>query len=98
MPTLSNSIRSLTRMPSMLPTIRLSRWFRRVGWWQSSPQNPLIPTSPVSLFREIGPDRLGEFLLRGFHQRHVFPHRLFYLRRGGSDGMQLARRIYGVSE
>ncbi|HXJ84922.1 MAG TPA: hypothetical protein VMS64_40295 [Candidatus Methylomirabilis sp.] len=52
----------------------------------------------MSRFREVVPERLSEFLRKGFKARHFFPHRLYYLPRAGSDGMQLARSIYGVSD
>jgi hypothetical protein len=41
---------------------------------------------------------VSEFLQKGFHKRHIFPHRLYYLPRSGSDGAKLARSIHGVSE
>jgi hypothetical protein len=56
-----------------------------------------VRPSGISRFREITPDRLGEFLKKGFKARHVFPHRLYYLPRCGSDGMKLARSMYGVT-
>jgi hypothetical protein len=55
-----------------------------------------VRPSGVSRFREISADRLDEFRRKGFNARHFIPHRLYYLRRCGSDGMKLARSIYGI--
>ena len=74
------------------------RWSQRVLWWRSPPPPSPPPLARVSRFREVTPNRLDEFLRKGFHQRHFFPHRLYYLPTCGSDGMKLARWIYGVSE
>jgi hypothetical protein len=48
-----------------------------------------------SRFREAGLEELGAFLQRGFKQRHLFPHRIFYLPKCGPDGFKLATRMRG---
>ena len=53
--------------------------------------------SGVARFRDVAGDRLAEFVSKGFRARHVFPHRLYYLPRPGSDGVKLARSMYGIS-
>jgi hypothetical protein len=73
------------------------RWPRPFHWWRSRFLPSPRPPAPVSRFREVSGDRLEEFRQRGFHERHVFPHRLYFLPRAGSDGMKLARAMYGVS-
>jgi hypothetical protein len=52
----------------------------------------------LSCYGEFTPDRLGDFLGRGYKQRHFFPHRVYALPKGGPDGLQLARRMCGVSD
>src|SRR5215510_16782 len=46
-------------------------------------------------YHEIGPERIIEFLTRGYKRRHTFPHRLYYLPKCGPDGLQLARSMCG---
>src|SRR5262249_31900606 len=53
--------------------------------------------SCVAPFREIADDRRDEVVGKGFKSRHFFPHRLYVLPRGGSDGMQLAQAMYGLA-
>jgi hypothetical protein len=43
-------------------------------------------------FREFESDRLGDFRAAGFHDRHFFPHRAFYLPKAAPDGYKLAVR------
>jgi hypothetical protein len=50
---------------------------------------------PAARYHEIGPDRTGEFLSRGYKRRHVFPHQFYYLPKCGPDGLQLARSMCG---
>jgi len=76
---------------------RFTRWPRPLHWWRSRFLSSPRPPSIVSRFREVSGDRLAEFRQRGFHERHIFPHRLYFLPRAGSDGMKLARAMYGVS-
>lgn len=66
-------------------------------WWRFRRQSPPVRPSRVSRFREITSDRVDEFLKQGFKARHFIPHRLYYLPRCGSDGMKLARSMYGIS-
>jgi len=51
-----------------------------------------------SCFREVGYAELDAFLQRGFKQRHLFPHRIFYLPKCGPDGFKLATRMCGPIE
>ena len=46
-------------------------------------------------YHQIGPDRTGEFLSKGYKSRHVFPHEFYYLPKCGPDGLQLAQRMCG---
>lgn len=50
-----------------------------------------------STYREISPERAGEFRHRGYKQRYFFPHRLYYLPKAGPDAFQLARQMCGPS-
>lgn len=52
----------------------------------------------VSRFREIGEDRLPEFLAKGYKQRHLFPHRLYYLPKCGPDAFQIASARWSDSD
>jgi hypothetical protein len=45
--------------------------------------------------RDMGPDRLSEFMARGHKERHFFPHRLVRLPKAGPDGYKLAERMCG---
>jgi peptidoglycan/xylan/chitin deacetylase (PgdA/CDA1 family) len=49
-------------------------------------------------FREIGDDRLQEFLAKGYQPRHFFTHRFYFLPKGGPDGLKMAQRMCGVSD
>lgn len=51
--------------------------------------------SVFSRYHEIGPDRTGEFVAKGYKYRHVFPHQVRYLPKCGPDGFQLAQRMCG---
>ena len=46
-------------------------------------------------WREIGRDRVDEFVAKGHRQRHVFPHSLYYLPKCGPDGYRLAVSMCG---
>lgn len=52
----------------------------------------------MSCFRHIGTDRTAEFLAKGFKQRWVFPHRVYYLPKCGPDGFKLATRMLGSTD
>jgi hypothetical protein len=45
--------------------------------------------------RDIDPDHREAFLERGHLARHFFPHRVIRVRKGGPDGLKLARRMCG---
>lgn len=49
----------------------------------------------VARYREMPPERVEEFVAKGYAQRHFFPHRIYYLPKGGPDGLKLARRMVG---
>jgi peptidoglycan/xylan/chitin deacetylase (PgdA/CDA1 family) len=49
----------------------------------------------VTRFREIGVERMAEFVAAGYKQRHTFPHRIYHLPKAGPDGYQLATRMRG---
>ena len=49
----------------------------------------------IGRFREIAPHRSAEFLAKGYKQRHVFPHRMYYLPKCGPDGFKLATWMCG---
>lgn len=46
-------------------------------------------------WRELGPDRAGEFRAKGHTERRFFPHRVLFLPRPGPDGYKLAERMRG---
>jgi hypothetical protein len=60
------------------------------------PSPPRRPSNGAR-FRDVSDDRRAEFVARGFKPRHFFPHRLYVLPRCGSDGVKLARSMYGIS-
>jgi hypothetical protein len=47
----------------------------------------------ISRFREVGPDRAGEFAARGLPRRHFFPHRVYYLPKCGPGAWVLGREM-----
>jgi hypothetical protein len=49
----------------------------------------------TSFFREVSEQREAEFVNRGFKKRHFFPHRIYYLPKGGPDAFKLAGRMCG---
>jgi hypothetical protein len=49
-------------------------------------------------FREISGDRLEELLAKGYKARHFFPHRFYFLPKGGPDGLKMAQRMCGVND
>jgi hypothetical protein len=49
----------------------------------------------VIRWRELGRNRLGEFMAKGHRQRSFFPHRALFLPRPGPDGYRLARWMCG---
>ncbi len=58
---------------------------------------------PVTLdgtivWREIGNDRLPEFVARGYRRRSFFPHRVLFLPKAGPDGYKLAGRMCGLTD
>jgi hypothetical protein len=55
-------------------------------------------TQTLTTYREISADRLGEFLRLGYKQRRFFPHRFYFLPKGGPDGLKMARRMCGVND
>jgi hypothetical protein len=52
----------------------------------------------VIRWRELGRDRLGEFMAKGHRERSFFPHRALFLPRPGPDGYKLARWMCGEPE
>jgi len=52
----------------------------------------------TAAYRDIGADRIDDFLAAGFQARHWFPHRIRYVPRPGSDGQVLAESMYGVTD
>jgi hypothetical protein len=48
-----------------------------------------------SAFREVGAERVDEFVAAGHRRRHFFPHRVYQLPKCGPDGFQLAARMCG---
>lgn len=46
----------------------------------------------------IGPERLREFMARGYKQRHFFPHRILYLPRPGPDGLKASIKMCGIED
>jgi glycosyltransferase involved in cell wall biosynthesis len=56
------------------------------------------PPLALSCCGEFTPERLGDFLRAGYKQRHFFPHRIYYLPKGGPDGLKLAFRMCGVRD
>jgi len=56
------------------------------------------PPLALSCYGEFTPDRVGDFLRSGYKQRHFFPHRVYYLPKGGPDGLKLARRMCGLGD
>jgi len=44
-------------------------------------------------YREVKPDRLKNFLAKGFKKRHFFPHTIYHIPKCGPDGYKLARRM-----
>jgi len=56
------------------------------------------PPLALSCYGEFTPDRVGDFLRNGFKQRHFFPHRVYYLPKGGPDGLKLASRMCDVRD
>ncbi len=67
-----------------------------MSWFRPAPR--LVTPTAVSLFRTVGADRAAEYRERGFHRRHFFAHRAYYVPRAGPDGLQLAKAMYGVSD
>jgi hypothetical protein len=67
-------------------------------WWPLRRKLRLEPPADSSRFREVTIDRRQDFLRAGFHDRHFFPHRIYYVPRRGPDGHQLAESMYGVSD
>ena len=49
-------------------------------------------------FREIAPERMAEFLQKGYKRRHFFPHRVYYLPKCGPDGYKTAYRLRGETD
>jgi len=49
-------------------------------------------------FREISGDRIEEFLQTGYRERHFFPHRCYFLPKGGPDGLKMAQRMCGIAD
>src|SRR5215510_5710619 len=49
----------------------------------------------VAQYRELSPERIGEFLAKGYKARHVFPHRIYYFPKCGPDGFKLAQHMCG---
>ncbi len=47
---------------------------------------------------EAGPEMETEFLAKGFRKRHIFPHRVYRLPKGGPDGLRLARSMTGIDD
>jgi hypothetical protein len=45
--------------------------------------------------RELVQERRPEFTVRGYKERHFFPHRVVRLRKNGPDGYRLAREMCG---
>ena len=66
-------------------------------WWRLRKSSPPRRPANVTRFREVFEDRRDEFIARTFKARHFFPHRLYVLPRCGSDGVKLARSIYGIA-
>jgi hypothetical protein len=56
------------------------------------------PPLALSCYGEFTPDRLGDFLRGGFKQRHFFPHRVYYIPKGGPDGLKLASRMCNIRD
>jgi hypothetical protein len=55
-------------------------------------------SAPVSRYREITLQRQGEAVSKGYHLRHFFPHRFYYLPKCGPDGFKLAQWMCGTSD
>jgi hypothetical protein len=53
------------------------------------------PGDAVIRWRELGRERLGEFMAKGHRERSFFPHRALFLERPGPDGYKLARGMCG---
>src|SRR5438128_676316 len=53
---------------------------------------------PAATYRELTPERAEEFAARGYRPRHFFPHRIYYLPKGGPDGLQIALSMCGQSD
>jgi glycosyltransferase involved in cell wall biosynthesis len=52
----------------------------------------------VSCYREIGEDRAKEFLRKGYKRRYFFPHRIYYLPKGGPDGLKMANQLCKIKD
>jgi hypothetical protein len=52
----------------------------------------------ISRFREIRSERGGEFVAKGFKQRHFFPHRAYHLPKCGPDGFQIGKSMTGRTD
>jgi peptidoglycan/xylan/chitin deacetylase (PgdA/CDA1 family) len=50
---------------------------------------------PSYIARDLGLERRHDFVARGHHARHFFPHRVVRLPKAGPDGRMLAQRMYG---
>ncbi len=57
-----------------------------------------LTVATSAAYRDVGANRLEDFLAAGFHARHWFPHRVRYVPRPGSDGQVLAESMYGVRD
>ncbi len=51
----------------------------------------------ISNYREMKEDRKEEFLSKGYASRYFFPHQIYYLPKGGPDGLKLASRLCKIS-
>jgi hypothetical protein len=49
-------------------------------------------------YRAITAQRRDEAVRRGYHLRHFFPHRFYYLPKCGPDGFTLAQRMCGTND
>lgn len=52
----------------------------------------------ISNYKEIAQDRSEEFLKKGYLKKYFFPHRIYYLPKGGPDAFRHASRLCRVTD
>ncbi|MFC2170229.1 glycosyltransferase, partial [Acidobacteriota bacterium] len=52
----------------------------------------------ISHFRHFAKERRIEFHNKGYKKSHFFPHKMYFIHKGGPDGLKMAQRMCGVTD